>query len=331
MERYDGTEYLSGFINSQMKLKGGKWILAFAGAIIAVLLFRTFVFGSFLIPSSGMENALYQGDHILVNKWSYGLRMPFMQWFSYHRILEKPIAVGDFVVFNNPAQPQEKVWSNRKVFINRCVGIPGDTLLVDSFFHPIRTSQGVIPDEKLLYTYPPEKENAMDSLISVLSIAPNKLLGQSKKMHVRSFSRYEYYLLGQAISGTNWVRPLASNEDSHQLTYRLPIPRKGSVIKVTRWNAVLLRNTLVLHEGKQVDIKGDTLYINGKPTQHCYFTKDYYWMASNNSINLEDSRMFGFVPKDHVIGKASFIWFSKEKGKGLFKGYRWNRIFSAVR
>ncbi len=217
-----------------MKLKGGKWILAFAGAIIAVLLFRTFVFGSFLIPSSGMENALYQGDHILVNKWSYGLRMPFMQWFSYHRILEKPIAVGDFVVFNNPAQPQEKVWSNRKVFINRCVGIPGDTLLLDSFFHPIRTSQGVIPDEKLLYAYPPEKENAMDSLISVLSIAPNKLLGQSKKMHVRSFSRYEYYLLGQAISGTNWVRPLASNEDSHQLTYRLPIPRKGSVIKVTR-------------------------------------------------------------------------------------------------
>ena len=147
MERYDGTEYLSGFINSQMKLKGGKWILAFAGAIIAVLLFRTFVFGSFLIPSSGMENALYQGDHILVNKWSYGLRMPFMQWFSYHRILEKPIAVGDFVVFNNPAQTQEKVWSNRKVFINRCVGIPGDTLLLDSFFHPIRTSQGVIPVE----------------------------------------------------------------------------------------------------------------------------------------------------------------------------------------
>ena len=70
MERYDGTEYLSGFISSKMKLKGGKWILAFAGAIIAVLLFRTFVFGSFLIPSSGMENALYQGDHILVNKWN---------------------------------------------------------------------------------------------------------------------------------------------------------------------------------------------------------------------------------------------------------------------
>jgi signal peptidase I len=65
----------------------------------------------------------------------------------------------------------------------------------------------------------------------------------------------------------------------------------------------LLRNTLVLHEGKQAEIRNDTLYIEGRPSQHCYFTKDYYWMASNNSVNLSDSRLFGFVPQDHVIGK----------------------------
>ena len=49
-----------------------------------------------------------------------------------------------------------------------------------------------------------------------------------------------------------------------------------------------------MHEGKQAEIKNDTLYIDGKPTQHCFFTKDYYWMASNNSVNLSDSRLFGF-------------------------------------
>ena len=84
--------------------------------------------------------------------------------------------------------------------------------------------------------------------------------------------------------------------------------------------------------GSQVYVvKPDTLYIDGKPTQHCFFTKDYYWMASNNSVNLSDSRLFGFVPQDHIIGKASLIWFSKEKGTGIFDGYRWNRFFQSVK
>ena len=54
-------------------------------------------------------------------------------------------------------------------------------------------------------------------------------------------------------------------------------------------------------------------------------------MVSDNSINLSDSRLFGFVPQDHVIGKAAFVWFSKEDGSGLFNGYRWNRFFQPVR
>ena len=82
-----------------------------------------------------------------------------------------------------------------------------------------------------------------------------------------------------------------------------------------RGTVLLLRNTLVLHENKQAEIKNDTLYIDGKPVQHCYFTKDYYWVGANNSINLSDSRLFGFVPKDHIIGKASLIWFSKKRQK----------------
>lgn len=75
---------------------------------------------------------------------------------------------------------------------------------------------------------------------------------------------------------------------------------------------------------KQAEIKNDTLYIEGKPVQHCYFTKDYYWVSANNSINLSDSRLFGFVPKDHIIGKASLIWFSKESETGLFGGIAGN-------
>ena len=111
-----------------------------------------------------------------------------------------------------------------------------------------------------------------------------------------------------------------------------PIPHAQSgKVKKREENITLLRNTLVLHEGKQAEIKNDTLYVDEKPTQHCYFTKDYYWMGANNSVNLSDSRLFGFVPQDHIIGKASLIWFSKEKGTGILDGYRWNRYFQSVK
>ena len=63
--------------------KGLKWIIAFAGAMVIVLLLRGFAFTSCLIPSAGMENSLFQGERILVNKWSYGLRVPYMSLFSY--------------------------------------------------------------------------------------------------------------------------------------------------------------------------------------------------------------------------------------------------------
>ena len=92
-----------------------------------------------------------------------------------------------------------------------------------------------------------------------------------------------------------------------------------------------LRNTLVMHEHVDARIKNDTLYINGRPTRHCRFSKDYYWVVANNSINLSDSRLFGFVPKDHIIGRASRIWFSKEEGSSLFSAYRWDRIWTKVR
>ena len=74
-----------------MNIRKFKWILAFAGAVVVVLLLRGFAFTSCLIPSTGMENSIFQGERILVNKWSYGLRVPFMSLFSYHRWCESPV------------------------------------------------------------------------------------------------------------------------------------------------------------------------------------------------------------------------------------------------
>ena len=312
-----------------MNIRKFKWIFAFAGAIAVVLLLRGFAFTSCLIPSTGMENSLFQGERILVNKWSYGLRVPLMSLFSYHRWCERSVRQQDVVVFNNPAAIGQPTIDRREIYISRCIGTPGDTLLVDSLFSVSSPEAQFNPDKKRLYTFPATKEQFITSLMQTLSITNDGLMGSNDSTHVRSFSRYEYYLLEQAISDQNWIQPLT--EKSEKELKPLIVPGKGKALRVYPWNITLLRNTLVMHEGKQAEIKNDTLYIDGKPTQHCFFTKDYYWMASNNSVNLSDSRLFGFVPQDHIIGKASLIWFSKEKGTGIFDGYRWNRFFQSVK
>ena len=312
-----------------MNIRKFKWIFAFAGAIAVVLLLRGFAFTSCLIPSTGMENSLFQGERILVNKCSYGLRVPLMSLFSYHRWCERSVRQQDVVVFNNPAAIGQPTIDRREIYISRCIGTPGDTLLVDSLFSVSSPEAQFNPDKKRLYSYPATKEQLITSLMQTLSITNDGLMGSNDSTHVRSFSRYEYYLLEQAISDQNWIQPLT--EKSEKELKPLIVPGKGKALRVYPWNITLLRNTLVMHEGKQAEIKNDTLYIDGKPTQHCFFTKDYYWMASNNSVNLSDSRLFGFVPQDHIIGKASLIWFSKEKGTGIFDGYRWNRFFQSVK
>ena len=312
-----------------MNIRKFKWILVFAGAIVIVLLLRGFAFTSCLIPSTGMENSLFQGERILVNKWSYGLRVPFMSIFSYHRWRERPVREQDIVVFNNPAGIRQPVIDRREIYIGRCIGVPGDTLFIDSLFSVISPEVQFNPDKKRLYAYPVDKENLITLLMHTLSIDDDGLMGSSDSTHVRSFSRYEYYLLEQAINGNNWIQPLAGKKDTELRP--LIVPGKGKFVRVHPWNITLLRNTLVMHEGKQAEIKNDTLYVDGKPTQHCYFTKDYYWVGANNTINLTDSRLFGFVPQDHLIGKASLVWFSKEKDTGLFDGYRWNRFFRTVK
>lgn len=293
-----------------------------------MVLLRGCVVTPYLIPSSGMENSLYRGERILVNKWSYGLRLPFMRLWGYHRWAEKPVCKDDILVFNNPANLSQTAIDQKEIFISRCLGVPGDTLLVDSLFSVISSEKNV-PDRKSLYTYPREKEPQLDSLLALLSIHPNTLLGQDTAYNVRSFSRYEYYLLEQALGTGNWIEP-ADKTNPAETPKPLIIPGKGQPVHVSPWNITLLRNTLVLHEKRRADIKNDTLYIDGKPVQYCRFTKDYYWVGANNSMNLSDSRLFGLVPKDHIIGKAAIIWFSKEQGTGPFSGYRWNRMWKKV-
>lgn len=297
-------------------------------AVLVVLLLRGCVATSYLIPSSGMENTLLRGERILVNKWSYGLRLPLMAWWGYHRWADSPVGKQDVIVFNNPANLSQPVIDRRETFIGRCIGLPGDTLMIDSLFR-VAHSPGS-PDEKSLYAYPKEREGELDSLLTALGIRSDGLLGLDSARHIRSFSRYEYYLLTQAIDPPCWLAPAGGGHPTAGLRHPLIVPGRGATLRVRPWNIALLRNTLVLHEGRQAEIKGDTLLVDGKPVNFCRFTKDYYWVATDNATSVSGSRLFGLVPKDHLIGRAAFIWLSKE-GTGLLDGYRWDRMWTRIR
>lgn len=276
-------------------------------AVVLALLVKTFAFTSCTIPSTGMENSLYQGERVLVNKWSYGFRVPF----STYRWRERPVEKGDIVLFNNPnpRSPRTAVGS-REVFISRCVGLPGDTLMLNDEL--LVTNDRVLsPDSKSLYEYPYMQEDTLQEVMSRVGIKDNRLVGYADGKYIRSFSHYEYYLLRQKLAGKVNLLPLY-REDGGK-SHPFVVPARGQAVKVYPWNVTLLCNTIVRHEGRQASVSGDTLLVDGKKVQTYTFTKNYHWMASNNPVNLCDSRLFGLVPDDHLIGKAWRIWFTSGK------------------
>ncbi|MBS5550916.1 MAG: S26 family signal peptidase [Bacteroides sp.] len=293
------------------------WLKAVFTAAAVALLVKMLLVTSCIIPSSGMENSLYQGEGILVNKWSYGLRVPFPSLWGYHRLGKNSVEKGDIFLFNNPDPRRESEWMERReLFISRCTGVAGDTLMLNRELTEIG-GEVLSPDSKELYAYPSAAEDLVWEALQSIGIAEeNKLVSYlSDGSYIRSFSHYEYYLMVQKLGGKVVLTPLTSKQP--QEVYPFVVPRKGMPVKVYPWNVALLCNTIRAHEHRQAEVCRDTLWVEGVPVSEYAFTKDYYWVSSNDPVNLCDSRLFGFVPEDYIIGKACLIWFTSRKGRFL--------------
>lgn len=280
-------------------------------AIVAVMTVKAFLITSCFIPSSGMENSLYQGEGILVNKWSYGPRVPFPSILGYYRIFPSRPSQGDIMLFNDPSPEAINIpIERRNVFIGRCIGTPGDTMMLNHEL--MNTGHEVFsPDSKSLYKYPASEEDLLLSVLNAVGIKNNQLISYTADgNYIRSFSHYEYYLISQK-AGSLLLVPLNGNDD--QDIHPFIVPAKGTSIKVYPWNIVLLANTIFYHEGHDTSIKDNALWVDGKRIEEYVFSKDYYWISSNNPVNLVDSRLFGFVPEECIIGKAWRIWFTPHK------------------
>lgn len=287
------------------------YIKVFVTAVLIVLLVKAFALTSCTIPSTGMENSLYQGERVLVNKWSYGLRFPFTSMHFFAERAKK----GEVVLFNNP---NPNSWETpvfaRNLYISRCVGVPGDTLMLNRELM-VTGEKALSPDSKSLYAYVYTAEDSLVKVLRELNMADNSLVGYVDGKYVRSFSHYEVYLLKQKLQEWLEFYPVHGNDSVKSNPF--VIPSKGMKVNVYPWNMTLLCNTLVHHENRKAMIKNDTLFVDDKPVTSCVFRKDYYWMVSNDPVNLCDSRLFGLVPHDHLIGRAEWVWYSSDRERIL--------------
>ena len=109
------------------------------------------------------------------------------------------------------------------------------------------------------------------------------------------------------------------------------IPKRGESVELTPENIAIYERPIVAYEGNSLEVKDGKILINGNEADSYTFKMDYYWMMGDNRHNSADSRCWGFVPEDHIVGKALFVWLSLDKDRGWFNGkLRLNRMFRSV-
>jgi signal peptidase I len=112
----------------------------------------------------------------------------------------------------------------------------------------------------------------------------------------------------------------------------LLLPQAGSTVQLSPENIALYRKIIDTYENNDLVEKNGKIIINGAEADSYTFKQDYYWMMGDNRDNSADSRFWGFVPYDHIVGKAEFVWLSLDKNKGWFNGkIRWNKCLRTVK
>ena len=349
--------------------KAGKhlrdWLKAFLWAFLIAWSIRTFFIQGAFIPSQSMEQSLLPGDFVFISKLSYGARLPitpvgvpFMHqhlpftestpsYFSWPQLpyLRLPglsdIQKGDVVVFNYPMDTELPV-DRRSLFVKRCVALPGDTIAIEA--KKVLINGKIQPDNPYLQFNRHVKAGGplRQSLLDSLGIVDGGL--------VSNIFDYEFPLtdsVAARLARVSEVSKISARMDApgeyqahifpHSRAFAfnndfwgpVVVPKKGASIQLNDTNIVLYERIIKDFEGKELVIKDKQISIDGKPATQYTFEMDYYFMMGDNRDNSADSRSWGFVPEDHVVGKAWLIFFSydpnPEKG-----GIRWGRLFQRV-
>lgn len=334
-----------------------KGVFLFLFILSVTICTKLLVFDIYKIPSSSMENMLYPGDVIVVNKLKYGPKLPqspfeipwlnlgfYMNknarermketWWDYKRMEgTTTIKQGDVFVFLFDL--------SRDFFVvKRCVALPGDVLLIkhgeiytnnELFVAPGTVKNNCsfkIKDQKLLY-------KLLDSLAIYGEILEDS---KSGNLTTASFSKEEFSLLKDAnsidsikINRNDIEAPTEELIKTPHSKWTLDnigpivIPKKDMVIQLNPDNFMLYQKVMSLFENTTIIERNGVYFINGKRASTYRFKQNYYFMMGDNRQGTIDSRFWGFLPETNIIGKVQCVLFSNKKDD-----FQWNRLFKIL-
>ena len=287
-------------------------------------------------------------------------QLPFLAELPYTRLPGfQKIKRNEIVCFNWPVDTFKNMYYTDKYYykpidkktnyVKRAVGIAGDTLEVINGYVYINGEKNQLPERaKLQFSYLVQpKKNKFNQKVMINNYDITDRFGPINSNYTYKFMGISDASLEKLKKDTNveWIkkdtltkgvkdpsvfpqnRSYNWNNDFFGPVY---IPKEGATIEINKDNIPIYERLIKIYEDNDLYMEGDNIYINGVKTNQYTFNQDYYWLMGDNRSNSQDSRSWGFVPFDHVIGKPVFKWLSIDyNGKG-FNKIRWDRMFSTV-
>jgi len=283
-------------------------------------------------------------DDIIVFNFPEGDTMvveyPGQNYYSLIRQYGREYMLSEFDIITHPVDKREN-------YIKRCIGLPGDELEILN--GEIRVNGKIRPErpgKKYKYYVSTMDGPLPDPLLDSLKILKNSLTyNPVNSLHVIYLTQEKADLLGsfpEVRSIQRYSEPMLSFQNQeifpHDNEYRwtgdnfgpLLVPKKGDSIQVNMIEMPLYKRIIEVYEENELRLFDGDLYINGKLADYYTFKMDYYFVMGDNHHNSADSRYWGFVPEDHLLGKAVVVWFSIEPDKALLEGLRKERIFNSI-
>lgn len=243
----------------------------------------------------------------------------------------------------------EVMWrpvDKRDNYVKRCIAIPGDTLEIRHNQVFINGKPGIdAPDIQHNYRILTDGTLLNDKFFERLEISDedrgyggmgpeyNLPLTKEGAQAVKEMPFIQRIVMDEEQPDSTGFRvyPYSSDYPWSRDNYGpIWMPKKGATVKLDSKNIVLYERIITAYEGNKLEYKNGEILINGEPTNQYTFKMDYYFMLGDNRHKSADSRYWGFVPEDHIVGKPILVWLSLNKDKPFPKNIRWNRFFKVV-
>ena len=286
----------------------------------------------------------YIGKSLLASQGMEQPDLKAMNPVAQRDYLESVMAMGRKYMKDNPVEYGEIITrptDRRENYVKRCVGLPGQTLQIKNRIVYLNGKANKEPDNVQYSYYVKLKGQMPTELMDELGISNEDMasLNQygylpltqkaAKKLAARKDIVADIRLNTDAQTGdlyplnayTGWTR------DNYGPVW---IPKKGATVKLNMKNIAVYERPIRAYEHNDLKVKNGQIYINGRLAHSYTFKMDYYWMMGDNRHNSADSRYWGFVPEDHIVGKPIFIWWSHNPDHPGFSGIRWSRLFNFV-